>query len=206
MATGITSLNNMSVKTDGNAGMLMPKLQFRFRVSLLNFGNGGTNVTNLTRQVIDCSRPNVSFAEIPIQVYNSTIKIAGKHTWTDMTLNIRDDASNQVQQLVASQLQKQLDFYEQASAASAQDYKFETTVEILDGGNGAFTPTAIETWQLYGCFLKTANYNTLNYGTNEAVTISLTITYDNAVQLPSPNPSPVFSGNYTGTAVGAGTN
>ena len=206
MATGITSLNNMSVKTDGNAGMLMPKLQFRFRVSLLNFGNGGTNVTNLTRQVIDCSRPNVSFAEIPIQVYNSTIKIAGKHTWTDMTLNIRDDASNQVQQLVAAQLQKQLDFYEQASAASAQDYKFETTVEILDGGNGAFTPTAIETWQLYGCFLKTANYNTLNYGTNEAVTISLTITYDNAVQLPSPNPSPVFSGNYTGTAVGAGTN
>lgn len=206
MATGITSLNNMSVKTDGNAGMLMPKLQFRFRVSLLNFGNGGTNVTNLTRQVIDCSRPNVSFAEIPIQVYNSTIKIAGKHTWTDMTLNIRDDASNQVQQLVASQLQKQLDFYEQASAASAQDYKFETTVEILDGGNGNFTPTAIETWQLYGCFLKTANYNTLNYGTNEAVTISLTITYDNAVQLPSPNPSPVFSGNYTGTAVGAGTN
>jgi hypothetical protein len=206
MATGITSLNNMSVQADSNAGMLMPKLQFRFRVSLVNFGLGGTSVTNLTRQVIDCTRPNVSFAEIPIQIYNSTIKVAGKHTWADMTLNVRDDASNQVQQQVAAQLQRQLDFYEQASAASAQDYKFETTVEILDGGNGAFAATAIETWRLYGCFLKTANYNTLNYGTNEAVTIALTIAYDNAVQEPSPTPSPIWTGNSTGTAIGVGAN
>jgi hypothetical protein len=200
MATGINSLSKMSVKVDSNQGMLMPKLQFRYRVNLINFGVG--DVSDLTRQVIDCTRPNVSFAEIPIQIYNSTIKIAGKHTWADMTLNVRDDSSNKVQRLVAYQLQKQLDFMEQSSAAAAQDYKFEAIIEILDGGNGTFTPTAIETWQLYGCFLKTANYNTLNYGTNEAVTISLTITYDNAIQLPITDAR--FTGNSTGTAIGAG--
>jgi hypothetical protein len=32
--------------------------------------------------------------------------------------------------------------------------------------------------------LKSANYNTLNYATSEAVTIGLSIAYDNAVQSP----------------------
>jgi len=194
MATGSNMLTNMSVKPGegiGNAGMLMPKLQFRFRVIFAGFGALGADQTDLTKQVIDCSRPNVSFAEIPIQIYNSTIKLAGKHTWTDMTCNVRDDSSGKVSTLVGNQLQKQLDFYEMASAASGQDYKFTTTLEILDGGNGTANPTVLETWEMLGCYLKTANYNTLNYGTNEAVTIALTIAYDNAVQV-----------NQAGTATG----
>lgn len=186
MATASQSLFNMTVASDnagGNQGLLMPKLQFRFRVNFLNFGTSASSV-ELTKQVIDCSRPNLSFAEIPVQIYNSTIKLAGKHTWADMSCNIRDDASGSVSSLVGQQLQKQLDFVEQASAATGQDYKFQTNIEILDGGNGASVPVVLETWELYGCFLKTANYNTLNYGTNDAVTIGLTITYDNAIQSP----------------------
>jgi hypothetical protein len=190
-------LFNMTVASDnagGNQGLLMPKLQFRFRVNFLNFGVDSTGGLSLTKQVIDCSRPNLSFAEIPLQVYNSTIKIAGKHTWANMTVNIRDDASGSVSKAVGQQLQKQLDFVEQASAATGQDYKFQTNVEILDGGNGTLAPTVLETWELYGCFLQSANYNTLNYGASEAVTIGLTIAYDNAIQ------SPLTSG--VGTAVG----
>lgn len=187
MATASQSLFNMTVASDnagGNQGLLMPKLQFRFRVNFLNFGVDATGGLSLTKQVIDCSRPNLSFAEIPLQVYNSTLKIAGKHTWADMTVNIRDDASGSVSKAVGQQLQKQMDFVEQASAATGQDYKFQTNIEILDGGNGALAPTVLETWELYGCFLKSANYNALNYGTSEAVTIGLTIAYDNAVQSP----------------------
>lgn len=187
MATASQSLFNMTVSSDnagGNQGLLMPKLQYRFRVNFLNFGVDAAGGLNLTKQVIDCSRPNLSFAEIPLQVYNSTIKLAGKHTWTDMTVNIRDDASGTVSKAVGQQLQKQLDFVEQASAATGQDYKFQTNIEILDGGNGASVPVVLETWELYGCFLKSANYNTLNYGTSDAVTIGLSIAYDNAVQSP----------------------
>jgi hypothetical protein len=99
-----------------------------------------------------------------------------------MSVNIRDDASGTVSKAVGQQLQKQLDFVEQASAATGQDYKFQTNIEILDGGNGTLAPTVLETWELYGCFLKSANYNTLNYGTSEAVTVGLTIAYDNAIQ------------------------
>jgi len=187
MATASQSLFNMTVASDnagGNQGLLMPKLQFRFRVNFLNFGVDAAGGLSLTKQVIDCSRPNLSFAEIPLQVYNSVIKLAGKHTWADINVNVRDDASGTVAKAVGQQLQKQLDFVEQASAATGQDYKFQTNIEILDGGNGTAAPVVIDTWELYGCFLKSANYNTLNYGTSEAVTIALAITYDNAIQSP----------------------
>jgi hypothetical protein len=196
MATASQSLFNMTVASDnagGNQGLLMPKLQFRFRVNFLNFGTSASSV-ELTKQVIDCARPNLSFAEITLPVYNSTMYLAGKHTWNPITINVRDDASNSVSKLVGQQLQKQMDFVEQASAATGQDYKFQTNIEILDGGNGAAAPIVLETWELYGCFLQTANYNTLNYATNEAVTIALTLRYDNAIQ------SPIGSG--VGASVG----
>ena len=186
MATASQSLFNMTVASDnagGNQGLLMPKLQFRFRVNFLNFGTN-TSTVELTKQVIDCSRPNVQFQEITLPIYNSTMYLAGKATWQTMSVNVRDDASNSVSRLVGQQLQKQMDFVEQASAASGQDYKFQTNIEILDGGNGTSAPVVLETWECYGCFLQTANYNTLNYATNEAVTIALTIRFDNAIQSP----------------------
>jgi uncharacterized protein (DUF1919 family) len=184
MATASQSLFNMTVASDnagGNQGLLMPKLQFRFRVNFLNFGTD-TSTVELTKQVIDCSRPQVQFTEITMPVYNSTMYLAGKYAWQTMSVNIRDDASGNVSRLVGQQLQKQLDFVEMASAASGQDYKFQTNIEILDGGNGAAAPVVLETWELYGCFLQTANYNTLNYGTSDVVTVALTIRFDNAIQ------------------------
>jgi hypothetical protein len=186
MATASQSLFNMTVASDnagGNQGLLMPKLQFRFRVNFLNFGTN-TSTIELTKQVIDCSRPNVQFTEITLPIYNSTMYLAGKHAWQTLAINIRDDASNSVTKLVGQQLQKQMDFVEQASAASGQDYKFQTNIEILDGGNGTTAPIVLETWECYGCFLQTANYNTLNYGTSDVVTIALTIRFDNAIQSP----------------------
>ena len=187
MATASQSLFNMTVASDnagGNQGLLMPKLQFRFRVLFLNFGVDTVNGLQLTKQVIDCSRPQVTFPDIVLPVYNSTLYLAGKYSWSPMTVNVRDDASGTVSKAVGQQLQKQLDFVEQASAATGQDYKFQTNIEILDGGNGASAPVVLETWELYGCFLQTANYNNLNYGTSDVVTIGLTLRFDNAIQSP----------------------
>ena len=175
----------MTVASDnagGNQGLLMPKLQFRFRVNFLSFGIGST--IELTKQVIDCSRPQVQFDEITIPVYNSTMYLAGKAKWQSLSINVRDDAQGNVSKLVGQQLQKQMDFVEQASAATGQDYKFQMNIEILDGGNGTVAPVVLETWELYGCFVQTANYQTLNYGTNDPVTIALTIRFDNAIQAP----------------------
>ena len=198
----ISTLSKMTVPlasgdSASNQGLLMPKLQYRFRVSLENFGVS-TPTTEHTKQVIDVTRPNVSFDQMTIDIYNSRVYLAGKHTWEPITINLREDVNNNVQKLTGEQLQKQFDFYEQSSAASGQDYKFTTRMEILDGGNGVNTPTVLETFELYGCYLESANYNTLAYATSEPVTVTLAVRYDNAVQSPQ--------GTGIGTAVGRTVN
>lgn len=178
----------MTVASDnagGNQGLLMPKLQYRFRVNFLNFGVDAGSGLSLTKQVMDVTRPTLSFDEITINVYNSRLYLPGKHSWNEITVNVRDDASGTVSRAVGQQLQKQIDMVEQASAASGQDFKFQTNIEILDGGNGTALPNVLETWELYGCFLKSANYQQLNYASGaDVVSIQLSIRYDNAVNSP----------------------
>ena len=164
-------------------GLLMPKLQYRFRVILENFGVS-TPRSELTKQVVDVTRPDLSFDQITLDVYNSRVYMAGKHTWNPITLNLRDDVNNAVSKLVGEQVQKQFDFFEQASAASGIDYKFTARTEVLDGGQGASEPTELETFELYGAYVESVNYNTLAYNTSDPATISLTIRYDNAIQTP----------------------
>ena len=194
----ISTLSRLTVPLDSNAsastqGLLMPKLQYRFRVSLENFGVSSPT-TELTKQVMDITRPNVSFDQMTVDIYNSRVYLAGKHTWEPITITLREDVSNNVQKFVGEQLQKQLDFFEMSSAASGSDYKFVTRMEILDGGNGANAPSVLETFELYGCYVESANYNTLNYAESAPVTVTLSIRYDNAIQTPQ--------GTGIGTAIG----
>lgn len=205
----VSSLTRMTVplasdQSNPNQGLLMPKLKYRFRVIFENFGVS-TPRTELTKQVMDFTRPSVSFEEMPIPIYNSTIKLAGKYTWADLTCNLRDDAGGNVSKLVGEQLQKQLDFMEMASASSGIDYKFLTRFEVLDGGNGTAEPIVLETWEIYGCYLKEVNYGDMNYGTSEPATIALTITFDNANQTPGGSGVGALIGRTTGdVATGVG--
>ena len=184
----VSSLTRMTVplasdQSNPNQGLLMPKLKYRFRVVFENFGVS-TPRTELTKQVMDFTRPSVSFEDIAIDIYNSKMYYAGKYSWEEVTCNLRDDASGQVTRLVGEQIQKQLDFMEQASAASGIDYKFTTKFEVLDGGNGAYAPTVLETWELYGCYVRAVNYNDANYTDSNPMTITMNIRFDNALQTP----------------------
>lgn len=185
-----SSVSKMTVPAPGSdgslnsQGLLMPKLQYRFRILFDNFGVSQPT-TELTKQVIDFKRPQIGFGEIPIEIYNSRYYLAGKPTWESITVNLRDDASGQVSKLVGEQIQKQFDFSEQASAAAGIDYKFQLRCDILDGGNGIFAPTVLECWELYGCYVVSADYGPLNYSASEPVTIALTLRFDNAVQSPT---------------------
>ena len=170
-------------QSSASQGLLMPKLQYRFRVILENFGVS-TPRSELTKQVIDVSRPNLTFDNVTLDVYNSKVYMAGKHTWDPITINVRDDVNNAVTKLVGEQVQKQFDFFEQASAVSGIDYKFTSRVEVLDGGNGASAPNVLETFELYGAYIESVNYNTLAYATSDPVTITMNVRYDNAIQTP----------------------
>jgi hypothetical protein len=202
----VSSLQRMTVplasdQSSSTQGLLMPKLKYRFRVYFENFGVS-TPRTELTKQVINIARPNLTFEEIPIPIYNSTLKLAGRHSWADVGCSVRDDASGTVSKLIGEQIQKQMDFTEMSSAASGIDYKFKTVIEILDGGNGANTPVVLEQWELYGCYVKSADYQDLNYGSNEAVTIAMSIAYDNAAQMPTGSGNPAGVGIAVGRTLG----
>ena len=195
----VASLSKLTVplpagQSSASQGLLMPKLKYRFRVTLQNFGVTAPT-TELTKQVMTVTRPEVTFENIVLDVYNSRIKYAGKHTWSDVTLVVRDDVTGAVSKLVGEQVQKQFDFFEQASAASGIDYKFTTVIEILDGGNGAFEPTVLESFELEGCYLQKVKYADGDYKDSNPMQIDLTITYDNAIQT-----------NASGNPVGIGQN
>lgn len=186
----IASLNKFTVPLASDAssptqGMLMPKLKYRFRVTFDGFGAKGSTSTELTKQVNTVTRPNLQFAPQTIDIYNSKIMYAGKHTWQAMQLSLRDDASKNVQKLVGEQVQKQFDFLEQSSAAAAIDYKFTMKIEMLDGGNGQDAIKVLETWECYGCFITTVNWQNLSYAEATPATIELTIQPDNCIQTPA---------------------
>jgi hypothetical protein len=181
---------NQSASTQG---LLMPKMKYRFRAIFENFGVS-TDRVEMTKQVSDISRPNVNFNPFVVEVYNSKVNLIGKPSWEPVTVNLRDDAGGNVSKLVGEQIQKQFDFAEQSSASSGIDYKFVLKFEMLDGGNGANAATVLETWELYGAFLTSVNYGEMNYASSEPAMITLSVTYDNAIQSPT--------GTGIGTAVG----
>jgi len=200
----IASLSKLTVplpagQSSTSQGLLMPKLKYRFRVQLLGFGVTSPT-TEITKQVMNVTRPEVTFETITLDVYNSKIKMAGKHSWTDLTLTVRDDVTGAVSKLVGEQVQKQFDFFEQASAASGIDYKFTMIIEILDGGNGAYEPTVLEAFELEGCYLQKVTYQGGDYTSNDPLDIAMTVTYDNAIQT-NASGNPVGIGQNVGRAV-----
>lgn len=192
----IATLNKFTVPlaTDSSSpsqGLLMPKLKYRFRILFENFGVTSPS-TELTKQVQTAAKPNLQFQNQTIDVYNSKINYAGKWTWQPITVVLRDDVTGICSKIVGEQIQKQFDFFEQASAASGSDYKFSMKIEITEGGNGIHKPTVLETWECYGCYVTQTNWQSLSYAEATPQTIDLTIQPDNCIQTPK------------GSGVGAG--
>ena len=52
-----------SDQSSASQGLLMPKLQYRFRIILENFGVS-TPRSEITKQVVDVTRPNLTFDQI----------------------------------------------------------------------------------------------------------------------------------------------
>lgn len=179
MATrGQDNLNKFGVPVDGQrAGILMPKVKHKFRVTFQNFGplNSHQSV-DLTRQVVTCERPKIQYNEVTVHSYNSLAYYAGKHEWQSLNCTVRDDVSNAVSKLVGYQVQKQLNHFEQTSPLASQNYKFGMLYEVLDGGNEG----VLEGWNLEGCFLTNVDYDSGDYATADPLTISMTIRFDNA--------------------------
>ena len=177
---------NFGVPSGDNAGdatTLMPKLQYRFRVKFTMLG-GDTSSSMVTQNVVSVGRPNLTHEEIVVDSYNSKMYLAGKHTWESIQLVLRDDMNSNVISALGKQLNRQVDHADQSSATSGMAYKFNMTIETLDGQNRENgEPTPFDIWQLEGCYLSGVSYGELNYATSDMVQVTATIRYDHAQHL-----------------------
>jgi len=177
-------------------GILMPKLKYRFRVTMQNFGPTG-NAIDLTRNVQSANRPQIQHNSTPIHSYNNIMYIPHKPEWQSINITVRDDVNNSVSALIGAQLQKQMNHFDQTSALAGINFKFTTILETLDGGN----QNTLENWYLEGCYLETVNYEQFSYDSSDPMTIELTIRYDNATQDNTIMPQTIPATN-EGTLVG----
>lgn len=169
-------LQNMSVPTqDGNELTLMPKLQNRFRV-LFNFSS---NTSVITGNVKSVQRPTLTFDEVTLDVYNSRIKIPGKHSWNDIELTLRDDISSEAVKALEAQVNRQIDMATQSRSRAASAFKFTTVIDTLDGTNGT-EPGVLDRWELVGSHISSINYGNNDYSSSETVDIAVTLRYDSA--------------------------
>ena len=173
----MADLTQFGVPTTGTNAMVMPKLQYRFRVNLYDFGRNNGNTTDVTQNVVSVTRPSLTHDEVTLDAYNSRAYLAGKHTWEPVTLTLKDDINGAVTKHVASQLQKQLNQGLQSAAVAGRDYKFGMVIEQLDGSQPGLV---LESWSLNGCFIQNANYGENNYATSDVMQITLQIRYDAA--------------------------
>ena len=163
-------------------GILMPKLKHRFRLLTYGFGVIGETQNTFTQQVVTAGRPNIQFNNTPLHSYNNITYIAQKPEWQTIEITLRDDITNLITSMVSARVQKQMNHYTQSAAAAGVNYKFSMNIDTLDGTVNGTNDSVLESWFLEGCYLEQVAYDSLDYGSSDAVMITLTVRYDNATQ------------------------
>lgn len=205
-----------------NRSMSQPKVKYKFRVVVYNFGTDINEKDYVALEVNDVERPSISFETHQIKMFGTNTSYVGRWDWKPITLTIRDAVDNKVAKSIIRQLQKQLDFQRRISAKSEQQYagyKFRMMIETTGGanpddsvnnllrdtavdsaiaitnneglvnsiddfvgGNGYNALSTLDRWVGYGCVITDLEYDSLDYGSSQFLTIKLTIKADNWVQ------------------------
>jgi len=179
----MANLAKFGIPLDGNKlGILHPKQKYRFRILWQNFGENN-GLREMTANVVTCTRPKLNYTEVQLDSYNSVAWIQGKHSFDTIDVTLRDDIVNSVASAVGSQVQKQMNHFEQTSAVAGINYKFTMEIHSLDGTNN----DQLESWVLDGCWVTGYATDGGDYASGDPVIITLTIRYDNATQVAGPN-------------------
>ncbi len=120
-------------------------------------------------------RPTIEFEEITIPHINVKRYVKGKATWATLEITLYDPIVPSGAQSVNEWIRLH---HESATGVDgySSEYKKDITFNVLSP-NGE----RVEQWVLKGAFIQTANFNTLDYASNEVVDINLTLQYDYAI-------------------------
>jgi hypothetical protein len=121
------------------------------------------------------ARPSISTNEVEMPFINHTRYLAGRTTFGNMSVTLYDPIAPSGAQQVMEWVRTH---FESVSGRSgyADFYKRDCQIKMLDP-----IGTVVELWDVKGAFITEANFNDLNYDSNDAAEISMTLRFDNCV-------------------------
>jgi hypothetical protein len=121
------------------------------------------------------ARPQISTEEIEIPFLNSRRYVAGKTTFSTLSVTLYDPIAPSGAQQVMEWVR--LHFESVSGRAGYADfYKRDIQLKLVDP-----VGTVVELWDIKGAFMTEANFNDLDYGAGEPLEISMTLRFDNCV-------------------------
>ncbi len=121
------------------------------------------------------ARPQVTFGSTVIDFINQRRYVAGKATWATMNLVLNDPIAPSASQKIMEWIRL---CWENVTGRSgyAEFYKKPLTLQMLDP-----VGAVVEQWTLKGAWIMDANFNDLDYTSEDLADIALVIQYDQAI-------------------------
>lgn len=144
-----------------------PKVAFRFLLTI-------DGIPSYLLKASDM--PTLDNGEIVIDYVNTDFKVKGKSRWQDITVTLYDPVTPSGAQAVHDWIKMHHNSESGIDGMAFSEYKKDLTLEALDP-----KASPVETWTIYGAFIGTSNWGTMDWSTDESKQIELTIKYDYAV-------------------------
>ena len=143
-----------------------PKYQHRFIMSMID---------GIPSHLIKASaKPTLENGEIVLDHINVKRKLKGKSSWNSIAITIYDAIVPSAAQAVMQWIRLHHESVTGRDGYSSQ-YKKQITLQQLSG-----LGEVIEEWTLYGCYLQSVNFGSLDWSAEDVVTIEATLNYDYA--------------------------
>lgn len=159
---------------------LEPKRSYRFRlgsVEGLELGDTGKSPYWWSAKKVD--KPSFSVASSKYRLINHEINVPGIVSWNPIAIEIVDvgkTVTNLLDQFKSfGYSPNELDSDKGLAKAKGLDEIGNIRIEQISGDG-----EVLETWKLEGAFITEIRFGSLDYSTDEIVTLNLTITYDYA--------------------------
>jgi len=120
-------------------------------------------------------RPSIKIKETPIPFLNTETYVAGRFNWDAITVKLRDPIGPSAAQAVMEWVRLCAESVTGRQGYAA-GYKKNVDLEMLDP-----TGVVVEKWILEGCFITSADFGTLGYGSDNLADISISLRMDRCI-------------------------
>lgn len=144
-----------------------PKVSFRFLMTI-------AGIPAFTIKA--AAMPNLDNGQINIDFNNVDFKVKGKSRWQNINITLYDPVDPSAAKAVHDWIKKHHNSASGVDGFAFSEYKKDI---ILQAMNPKIAP--VETWALYGTYIKTSNWGQMDWSTDEPKQIELELAYDYAI-------------------------